>query len=147
MKISNFGMINLMNTLDAFGDRKLPQKISYAITRTLMDISKEYSYYDKELKKLFKSYDGYIQKDDGGNMIMNDSGIPIVEGDKSQEFIAELNELLNIEVEISIKYINCDVFDYDDTDKYDVLSPIEIATLQSILCNEGGENNKNEVSN
>ncbi len=139
MKTSNFGMINLMNTLDSFVDRKLPQKISYAITRTFMDVSKEYAYYDKELKKLFKSYDLYIKKDDEGNMVMNSSGIPIIEGEKSEDFVKELNELLSIEVEIKIKNVDMDVFDYDDNGKYDVLSPAEIMTLQSILCIAEGD--------
>lgn len=134
MKISNFGMINIMNTLDEFGERKLPQKISYAITRTHMSAIKEYSYYEKELSKLFKSYDEFIKKDDEGNPTFNENGIPIIEGVKAEEFVAELNELLNIEVDLDIKTVSMDAFDYDDNGKYDILSPREIIILQSILC-------------
>lgn len=40
MKMTNLVMVNLMNTLQAYSAKKLPQKISFAITRNLIKISK-----------------------------------------------------------------------------------------------------------
>jgi len=135
MKVSNYGMINLMNTLDMFGNRKLPQKISYAITRNIMILSSEYECYEKSLKKIFDRYDEYFERDENSQIIVNDNGIPVVCAEKSEDFASELTELLNIEINIDIKHISLDVFDYDDiSGKYDILTPQEIIMLQSILC-------------
>ena len=45
MKTNNFIIINLLNVLNGYGNKRLPQKISYAITRNLMVIEKEYKKY------------------------------------------------------------------------------------------------------
>ena len=57
MKIKNLELIVIINILSSFNDKKLPQKISYAITRNYMILEKEYQYYDKEIKKIFSQYE------------------------------------------------------------------------------------------
>ena len=52
MKIKNLELIVIINILSSFNDKKLPQKISYAITRNYMILEKEYQYYDKEEQQL-----------------------------------------------------------------------------------------------
>lgn len=139
MKMTNFTLVNMMNVLQSYSDKKLPQKISFAITRNLMKISKEYSVYDAQLKKLFESYSNHMVKDDDGNMQTYDSGIPIVDESIKAEFDEEISELLNIEIEVDMYYIDPDVFDYDDKGIYDAMSAQDIMVLQSILCKQDNE--------
>ena len=49
-------------------------------------------------------------------------------------FTEEVNDLLNIELNINLFTVDEDVFNYDDSDKYTSLTPVEIMQLQSILC-------------
>lgn len=139
MKMTNFTLVNMVNALQNYSDKKLPQKISFAITRNLMKISKEYSVYDAQLKKLFESYSDHIVKDDNGNIQTYDSGIPIVDASIKAEFDEQIAELLNIEIEVDMYYIDPEVFDYDDKGIYDAMSAQDIMVLQSILCKQDSE--------
>ena len=56
MKTKNFTIINMINTLNSFAEKKLPQKISYAITRNLMLLQKDYDCYSKSIEKLFEEH-------------------------------------------------------------------------------------------
>lgn len=140
MKMTNLVLVNLLNTLNLYSVKKLPQKISYAITRNLMQISKEYEVYDAQLKKIFEEYSEHMIKDEKGNVKVNQNGIPLVDAVVSDEFGEQIADLLNIEIDIDMYYINSDVFDYDDKGFYDAMSAQDIMILQSILCkSESGE--------
>lgn len=135
MKISNIELVNIANMLEYYGAMKLPQRISYAITKNSMIISKEYKVYETELKKIFSQYEEYFLKDSDGNVQYSSSGIPLVSPDKKDEFNECIAELLSIEVEIELYAIDDSTFEYDDVDgKYDALSAKDIISLQSILC-------------
>jgi len=142
MKITNFNLLNLIRTLNFYADKKLPQKISYAITRNIILLQKDCAYYEKSLNKLFSDYDHYIVKDENGNIMKNDRGVPITEDKVSDEFNEELENLLNIELEIVLYNIPENVFDYEDNgERYDTLSATDIMNLQAILCKHEGDDN------
>lgn len=141
MRIKNISMINLINVLSSFSDKRLPQKIGYAITKNLVLLNKEYSVYDSQLKKIIDAYKDNIIKDEDGNQIMK-SGIPTVDDSVSNEYYSQINELLNIEVDVDLRYVDESVFDYDNNNMYDVMTAKEIMILQSILVNH--EEDKNE---
>lgn len=135
MKMTNLTMINVMNTLNAYSNKKLPQKISFAITKNLLVINKEYQAYEIELKKIFNEYADYFIMDENGNKTYNNQGIPLVTEEKSTEYQNDIYELLSIDVDVDLYLIDLDCFDYDDRfNNYDNLSAHEIATLQSIIC-------------
>lgn len=135
MKITNFVLVNMTSTLQGYSDKKLPQKIGYAITRNLMTVSKEYQAYDTQLKKIFEAYSEHIVKDKDGNVQTNPNGIPVVDAPVRGEFNEQITELLNIEIEVELYHIDQNVFDYDD-DKgiYDAMTAQDIMLLLSILC-------------
>ena len=139
MKMSNYTMVNVLNTLNSFGNKKLPQKISYAITRNIMIFRKEYEFYEREFGKLLVKYDKDIEKDVDGNIVHNKDGVPVVNGEASKDFYNELNELLMIELDISIYQISPEVFNYEDSERYDAMSASEIIQLQSIICDMANE--------
>lgn len=146
MKLTNFAIVNMMNTLEKFAEKKLPQKISYAITKNLILLQSEYDCYIKSLNKLFVTYDEYMVRDEKKNIMSNDIGIPIVDSSVAQEFNEEISNLLNIEIEIQLYGISEDVFDYEDNaNRYDSLSAADIINLQVVLCNKKGSD-ENEVS-
>ena len=62
-------------------------------------------------------------------------GIPKVDDTHEDDYISEINELLDMEIEIDDFYnIKDDAFDYIDSDRYDALTASDIINLQSILC-------------
>lgn len=135
MKVKNIDLVAIMNKLDSYGVKKLPQRISYAITRNLTIVSNEYAIYEKALKKIFESYESDMVKDGNGNVKYSKAGVPIVNDSVSVEFNREISELISIEVDIDFYNIPKDVFDYsDETGRYDAMSARDIMILESILC-------------
>lgn len=144
MKMTNFVLINLMNTLQVYAEKKLPQKISYAITRNVMNIAREYQIYESQLKKIFDEYSEYMIKDDKGEIKVNRNAIPIVEEIVSKEFNQQIEDLLNIKINVDMYFINSNNFDYEDNGHYDAMSANDIMILQSILCEPEKDKSDNE---
>lgn len=135
IKMTNAHIISIINLLNGFGNKMLPQRISYAISKNLKNLNKEYDFYQEELQKLLKRYTDYYEKDDDGNIKILPNGIPSVQEPHNKDFENELSELLSMESDITLYKIDASVFDYDDA-KYDALSPAEITTLMGILCDD-----------
>lgn len=148
MKLSNMTLVNMINTLAVYENKKLPQKISYAITKNQMNASKEYQVYNKQLEKLINAYSDYYSKDKDGNVKKNDNGIPLFEKEyenKAEEFAEQLSDLLNVELDLNFYYIKPEVFDYEGNDKFDALSAKDILVLQSILCEPEKVEENNDI--
>jgi len=143
MKVKNLDLVAIVNVFDKYADKRLPQKISYAITKNIMSLENDYKCYQDSLNKLLKPYEEHFTYDESNNIIQQ-YGIPILDDTKLQkELISEINDLLDIEVDITLFTIDEKVFDYDDTEKkYDTLSPKDILELQSVLCKK--EDDKDE---
>lgn len=138
MKVKNIELLNMNNTLNQFIDKKLPQRIGFAITKNLVEFSNELKCYNEQINKLFDNYKEYFEKDDDGNIKYNRNSVPVVYDSHREAFLSELNELLSIEVEINIWTIPEELFDYEDKDgRYDTISPKEMVVLQTILCARG----------
>jgi hypothetical protein len=134
MKLSNMAIINRINTLNKYADTRLPQKISYAITRNLIIFQREYDCYSEELKKIINKYEDSMAKDEMGNIQHNENGFPVFSGDVPKEFTDDISTLLAIEVDVEPFFVPADLFDYDDS-RYDSLTGREIVVLQEMLCN------------
>jgi hypothetical protein len=112
-----------------------PVKISFAITKNLISIGKEYKIYEEQLKKIIDSYSQYFEKDENGNIKMDNNGLPEISDEvQNANLYDEVNELLSIEIDLDLHPIDEKVFDYEDSDRYSPLSPVEIMQLQNILC-------------
>ena len=137
MKLRNIDIIGIITSLDEYVEKKLPQKISYAITKNLLIATKENECYQKEFNKLSEQYKDYFQKDDDGNIKSAKNGIPLFEEGKDdikEEYLEKLNELLNIEVDVELYYMEEEWFNYEDNCNYDVLTPVQISYLQRVFC-------------
>ena len=134
MKIKNMELLNIMHILNKYSSTRLPQKISYLIVKNTLNIQNDVDCYGKALNKIINYYKDFIIKDDKGEYVYTPTGIPKVDDEHMKDYITEVNELLNISVDVELSTIDdMSVFDYDDS-KYDVLTPMEIMELQSVLC-------------
>lgn len=135
MKLTNYALVTMINTLENNADKRLPQKISYAITRNLVLFQKDYDCYRKSISKLFSEYEEHFVRDEQGDVTYNDMGIPVINDEAARDFQEELENLLKIEIEVEPFYIEENAFNYEDyAGRYDSLSAIDIMNLQTILC-------------
>lgn len=135
MKITNIGLLEMNTFLSQYEDKKLPQKITFAIMKNLSLYAKEQQLYQEALKKILDKYNEYCEKDEEGNVKTEENGLPVIMEAYRANFYEEVNDLLMIENEIKPYYIDKEVFEYEDTNnKYDVLTAKETFILMSILC-------------
>ena len=121
----------MMHILKNFSEKKLPQKISYAIMKNIYIINKDAEIYEDSLRKIIDSYKDYTIKDE-----QLENGLPKVDDEHMEDYVSEINELLNFEVDIDLYYIDEDVFDYEDSARYDAVSASDLIQLRAILCEE-----------
>ena len=85
--------------------------------------------YNRALEKIIDDYKDY-QID--GETFKN--GLPAVDNDHKNAYFNDVNELLHIKLNVDLYKIDQSVFDYEESDRYDPLSALEIIELQGILC-------------
>lgn len=135
MKITNIGLLELNTYLSQYEDKKLPQKIAFAIMKNLSTLAKEQQLYQDALKKILQKYEEHFEKNEDGQNKTLENGLPVISKEYEKDFYEEINELLMIENEIEPYYIDKKVFEYEDINgKYDVLSAKELFLLMSVLC-------------
>ena len=139
MKTDYKNIILFVNILDKYSTYKLPQKINFAITKNLINLNIHVEIYSRSLENIYNVYDSYMLKDEDGNNLCYDSGLYQVDDAHFKEYSDEITQLLDTEVEIDLYYVDFSVFDYDDGEKYDLLSPSDIITLKQILCKSDEE--------
>ena len=140
MILKNKDILARVNVLDEYCTKRFPQRISYAITRNAKIFSDEVELYNKELKKILDDYKEYYVNDENGNPKINEAnGLPMITPEHSNDFMHEIMELLEIEVDVDPYFIKEELFDYDDS-KYDAMSAIDIMNLQNVLCEKDTEN-------
>lgn len=145
MKIKNISLLEMNAFLSQFEDKKLPQKIVFAIMKNLSIYAKEQQFYQNALKKILSKYEEYIEVDEDGNKKNDANGLPVIIEAQRVNFYEEINDLLMIETEIKPYYISKDVFEYEDTDnKYDTLTAKEMFLLMSVLCEPEGDEKEAE---
>lgn len=136
VKITNLELINILSTLKQFEEKKFPQKLSFAILRVMTILKENYSIYGESVNRILKEYKNYFQYDDKGEIKQDPTGLPVVLEYKRESFKTEINELLSVDFEIEIPTVDSGIFDYEDSDKYDSLSPKEMMILSAILCGQ-----------
>ena len=145
MKYKNIEVVSIVNFLNSISEKKLPQKISYAIMRNTSNFQKECNYYEQALKKILEGYKDFFVKKSDNELVMTSIGVPLVDNKHMKEYTEEIQELLDIEVEIQIYKIDRKDFDYEDPNgKYDVLTVKELLQLTNLFCKEDKQNNDSE---
>lgn len=132
MKINNYNLLCYKNVIQKYVDKKLPQKLSYILTKNLIIIQNELEIYSKMLNNIIQKYKQYQIKNETLPI-----GVPKVDEQHNQSYLQEIDDLLHLQIEdINLYKINMDIFDYEDGQKYDSLSISDILQLQSILGQE-----------
>lgn len=137
--MKNHDLANTVNILDSYANYKLPQRISYAITKNLIKLSSDVECYTKMLSKIIDKYKDYVVKDDNGHDVIGAMGIPVVDEEHTEDYNNDINEFLNLDIDTQLYHISFDEFDYNDSDRYDSLSASDIVRLQGVLCENDDE--------
>lgn len=127
MKLTLREITNKYQALKTLIDKKMPARLSYAISRNLVTIEEETKNIDDSRIKIAETY---AEKNEDGTckIIGNHYVISDIEA-----FNAEIENFYNTEIEINICVIDSYEINKLEDPRYDVLTPSEITTLDFML--------------
>lgn len=105
VKLTNKEILEKVNVLGEISSRKLPVKVSYAISKNISKVERELKHYNKERQKLIEEY---CLKEDDGTLKITDRNYDI-DPERLEDFNKEINELQEIEVEMDIHKFNIEL--------------------------------------
>ena len=134
LQITNFELVQIANLIKELENKRFPQKLSYAIMKSIINISKEVEIYTKQLNAIIEAYkeEGKLVLDNKGEIVFENNGIPKVKTEFVEEFAKELDELLNFKVTVEVSSFSEEMFDYEEENRYDVLTPSEMIVLMTL---------------
>lgn len=134
LQITNFELVQIANLIKELENKRFPQKLSYAIMKSIINISKEVEIYTKQLNAIVETYkeEGKLVLDNKGEIVFENNGIPKVKTEFVEEFAKELDELLNFKVTVEVSSFSEEMFDYEEENRYDVLTPSEMIVLMTL---------------
>lgn len=134
LEVTNFELVQIANLIKGLEVKRFPQKLSYAIMKSIINISKEVEIYTKQLNAIIESYkkSDKLVLDEKGEVVFENNGVPKVKTEFVDSFAKELDELLNFKVTVEVPKISEEMFDYDEEGRYDVLTPSEMIVLMTL---------------
>lgn len=126
MKISDIRNNYLI--LTQLADKHLPVKLAFAISRNLAKLAPEVESAETAREKLCLEF---AERKDGEPVII-DGGYRIAE-ERSEEFQAQIADLFETEVPVSIMSVSPAVLDLLDSDRYDPLTPAQLSGIDWMI--------------
>ena len=104
MGIANRRLVENIDIMHQVAQKQLPVKASYALSYNIDKAESALKIYEKERRKLLEKY---CEKDKGGNLAVGSDGrsAKFKDGDAKESFKKDIELLLDIEADISIRKI------------------------------------------
>lgn len=91
-------IVNAIETFNVMSNKEMPIKTSFKVARIAKELDKEYQLFNETRRKAIETYG---EKDENGELKIDDKGNVALIQDKIETFSAEMNELLNNEVSLN----------------------------------------------
>lgn len=124
IKIKLGELVNSTEVLQKLSQTELKAKLSWAVTKLLKAADKEMQDFNEARMNLIQKYG---EKDENGELITDENKNCKIPEAGLQEFSAELNELVETEIEINVNPLNID--DLEDKE----FTPAEMAILEPFI--------------
>lgn len=128
MKIKLAEIKSRHQALCMIGNKKLPIKLSYAISKNILILQKEAETLEKERIKLLEQY---AQKDEAGKPKITDGHYEL--GNNEEKVNEEFKAFMNSEEEFDVYTVPVEVVDLLEDPRYDILTPAELISIDFML--------------
>lgn len=124
----------LYDNLRNISIKKLPFKISYAISKNMAALESENAIIESNRIKLIEMY---ADKDESGKAVINNGEYHIAE-EIQPAFAKEYNEFMDTQTEVlkDVSEINISEFEKLEDSRYDALSPADMTALSFMISEE-----------
>lgn len=97
MKVKSAIIANGLQTITTFAEKPMPVSLAAKLLRLVEDLAKENELIEKQRRLIIEKY---ADKDDQGQLIINNGNVSFNKDNAAKEAQDELNELANLEVDI-----------------------------------------------
>lgn len=98
-------IVNSTEIFSALSQKKLNMRMAYQLAKIIKEVQKEFELFQETRMKLINEY---AERDEGGQLKVDENNNFTIPKEKIQDFQKELNELLETQVELQINKINLD---------------------------------------
>ena len=105
MKVKSAIIVNGLQTILSLAEKPMPVSLAAKMLRLANDLNKENDLIEKQRRLILEKYG---DKDEQGQLIINNGNVSFKENNNLQAAQNELNELANLEVEITDRNITED---------------------------------------
>ena len=105
MKVKSAIIVNGLQTILSLAEKPMPVGLAAKMLRLANDLNKENDIIEKQRRLILEKY---ADKDEQGQLIINNGNVSFKENNNLQEAQKELDELANLEVEITDRNITED---------------------------------------
>ena len=102
MKVKCGIIYNAFQTVMEFSEKMMPVKLTGKFLRLSNDLSKELEFIDKQRQMIIEKYG---KKDENGQLVVENDMVSFENDENAQKAQEELNELSNMEIEITDRHI------------------------------------------
>ena len=97
MKVKSAIIANGLQTITTFAEKPMPVSLAAKLLRLAEDLAKENDIIEKQRRLIIEKY---ADKDEQGQLIINNGNVSFNKDNAAKEAQDELNELANLEVDI-----------------------------------------------
>lgn len=117
-------IFNAVPTLREISTKEFPGSVTFKIARLIRELDKEIQLFEEERSKIANKYG---EKDENGNLVIQEGGNIKILDNKIQECNEELQALFNTQVEINANKLPVDIFDSIE------MTPTQAMNLEAIV--------------
>lgn len=129
--MKTFEIQNIYTGLVGIKTKKLPIKLAFVLSRNMKKLEEVVQDVDENRQKLLNQYG---EKDDDGNLVVADDGnVKIMD---ANNFVAEMSEVMETEVDITLDKVSRSDIEKCDQDGYDKLTLEEVGAMECMIEEE-----------
>ena len=117
-------IFNAVPALREISTKEFPGSVTFKIARLIRELDKEIQLFEEERNKIANKYG---EKDENGNLVIQEGGNIKILDNKIQDCNEELQALFNTQVEINANKLPVDIFDSIE------MTPTQAMNLEAIV--------------
>ena len=117
-------IFNAVPALREISTKEFPGSVTFKIARLIRELDKEIQLFEEERSKIANKYG---EKDENGNLVIQEGGNIKILDNKIQDCNEELQALFNTQVEINANKLPVDIFDSIE------MTPTQAMNLEAIV--------------
>lgn len=116
-------------SLMGISNKKLPNRLAYAIAKNLMKLQDEDDLIEKRRVSIAECY---AEKDELGNAVIEKGAYKFTDENK-KIFSEEFEEFVTTETDVDVYKVSSDVFELLEDARFDALTPAEMVALDFMI--------------